>query len=176
MPHKRNPIAATVILSAHAAAKGHASTLFEAMAAVHERPPGLWHAEWNALPLLFGLVSGALREARVLADGLVVDADRMRANIDLIHGLLFADAAAGRLGARLGRETAHRLVEHAAEQVRATGASLAEVLAQNLTSRDAGADLAGAFDLVPAVAAAARWVDPSITHAEVIRARLASDE
>ena len=176
MPHKRNPIAATVILSAHAAAKGHASTLFEAMAAVHERPPGLWHAEWNALPLLFGLVSGALREARVLADGLVVDADRMRANIDLTHGLLFADAAAGRLGARLGRETAHRLVEHAAEQVRATGASLAEVLAQNPTSRDAGADLAGAFDLVPAVAAAARWVDPSITHAEVIRARLASDE
>ena len=176
MPHKRNPIAATVILSAHAAAKGHASTLFEAMAAAHERPAGLWHAEWNALPLLFGLVSGSLREARMLAEGLVVDVDRMRANIDLTRGLLFADAAAARLGARLGRETAHRLVEHAAEQVRQTGASLAEVLAQNPTSRDAGADLASAFDLAPAVAAAARWVDPALNHADALRARLASDD
>ena len=69
-------------------------------------PAGLWHAEWNALPSLFGLVSGALREARTLAEGLVVDADRMRANIDLTRGLLFADAAAGRLGARnwVGRQ------------------------------------------------------------------------
>ena len=176
MPHKRNPVAATVVLAAHAAAKGHASTLFEAMAAVHERPAGLWHAEWNALPLLCGLVSGALREARTLAEGLVVDVDRMRANIDLTRGLLFADAAAARLGARLGRETAHRLVEHAAEQVRQTGVPLAEVLAQNPTSRDAGVDLAAAFDLDPAVAAAARWVEPAINHAYAIRARIAPDD
>ena len=176
MPHKRNPVAATVIVAAHAAAKGLVSTLFEAMAAAHERPAGLWHAEWNALPLLFGLVSGALREAQVLAEGLVVDADRMRANIDLTHGLLFADAAAARLGARLGRETAHRLVEHAAEQVRQSGTSLADALAQDPTARDAGVDLAAAFDLDPAVAAAARWVDPALNHANGIRARLACDD
>jgi len=176
MPHKRNPIAVTVILAAHAAAKGHAATLFEAMAAAHERPAGLWHAEWNALPLLLGLASGALREARVLAEGLVVDVDRMRANIDLTHGLLFADAAAARLGARLGRETAHRLVEHAAEQVRQTGASLADVLAENPTARGAGVDLTAAFDLAPAVAAAARWVDPALEHANGIRACVASDD
>lgn len=176
MPHKRNPVAATVIVAAHAAAKGLVSTLFEAMAAAHERPAGLWHAEWNALPLLFGLVSGALREAQVLAEGLVVDAVRMRANIDLTHGLLFADAAAARLGARLGRETAHRLVEHAAEQVRQTSTSLGDVLAQDPTVRDAGVDLAAAFDLDPAVAAAARWVDPALNHANGIRARLASDD
>ncbi len=169
MPHKRNPIGATVILAAHAAAKGHASTLFEAMAAAHERPAGLWHAEWNALPNLFGLASGALREARLLAEGLVVDADRMRANIGLTHGLLFADAAAARLGARLGREAAHHLVEQAADEVRRTGASLAEVLARNQMVRDAGVDLTEAFDLAPAVDAAARWVDPALRHAAAIR-------
>jgi 3-carboxy-cis,cis-muconate cycloisomerase len=172
MPHKRNPVGSTVILAAHAAAKGHAATLFEAMAAAHERPAGLWHAEWQALPSLFGLASGALREARILAEGLVVDADRMRANIDLTHGLLFADAAAGRLGAKLGRENAHRLVEHAAEQVRQTGATLADVLAR--TQPDV--DLTAAFDLAPAVAAAARWVDPAVGHAAAIRERLASED
>lgn len=100
----------------------------------------------------------------------------MRANIDLTHGLLFADAAAARLGTRVGRETAHRLVEHAAEQVRQTGASLADVLAQNPTARDAGVDLTAAFDLDPALAAAARWVAPALNHADGIRARLASDD
>jgi len=169
MPHKRNPIGATVILAAHAAAKGHASTLFEAMAAAHERPAGLWHAEWNALPNLFGLASGALREARLLAEGLVVDADRMRANIGLTRGLLFADAAAARLGARLGREAAHHLVEQAAEAVRQTGATLADVLARNQAARDAAVDLTDAFDLAPAVAAAAQWVDPALRHAAAVR-------
>ena len=119
---------------------------------------------------------GRLARGATLAEGLVVDADRMRANIDLTHGLLFADAAAARLGTRVGRETAHRLVEHAAEQVRQTGASLADVLAQNPTARDAGVDLTAAFDLDPALAAAARWVAPALNHADGIRARLASDD
>ena len=104
MPHKRNPVSSTVILAAHAAAPGLAATLLGATAAAHERPAGLWHAEWHALPALFGLVSGALREARALAEGLEVDAARMLANIGLTRGLLFADAASSRLAARLGRE------------------------------------------------------------------------
>jgi 3-carboxy-cis,cis-muconate cycloisomerase len=175
MPHKRNPVASTVILAAHATAKGHAATLFEAMAAAHERPAGLWHAEWNALPLLFGLASGALREARTLAEGLVIDPERMRANIELTRGLLFADSVAARLGARLGRETAHRLVEHAAEEVRRTGATLADVLHRDPTSRDAGVNLVAAFDIAPAVAAAARCVDAALQHARAIRQQLAAD-
>jgi 3-carboxy-cis,cis-muconate cycloisomerase len=176
MPHKRNPVGSTVILAAHATAKGHAATLFEAMAAAHERPAGLWHSEWNALPLLFGLASGALREARTLAEGLAVDAARMGANIELTRGLLFADSAAARLGARLGREVAHRLVEHSAEEVRRTGATLADVLRQNPLSRDAGVDLAAAFNLAPAVAAASRWVDRALEYARTIGERLAADD
>jgi len=128
------------------------------------------------LPQLFGLASGALREARTLAEGLVVDAERMRSNIDLTRGLLFADAAAARLGALLGREAAHRLVEHAAEEVRRTGASLAEVLAQDPAARDSGVALTPAFDIAPAVAGAERWVDPALRHAEAIRARLLVDD
>jgi 3-carboxy-cis,cis-muconate cycloisomerase len=123
MPHKRNPVSSTVILAAHAGAPGHVTTLLTAMAAAHERPAGLWHAEWHALPQLFGLTSGALREARALAEGLEVDADRMRTNIDATRGLLFADAVAARLAPELGREAGHTLVEHAAGEVRATGAS-----------------------------------------------------
>jgi len=170
MPHKRNPVSSTVILAAHAAAKGHALTLFDGMAAAHERPAGAWHAEWHALPSLFGLAAGALREARALAEGLQVDAARMSSNISLTRGLLFADAAAARLSPRLGRAAAHDLVEHAADEVRRTGATLPAVLA---AGPGAGPELDSAFDLAPAVAAARPWVDRAVQHAAAVRGRLA---
>lgn len=172
MPHKRNPVSCTVILAAHAAAPGHAAALLGAMAAAHERPAGLWHAEWHALPTLFGLASGALREARALAEGMEVDAARMRANLDLTRGLLFADAAAAQLGAALGGGEAHALVERAADEVRRSGVSLQEVLAREPAIREAGVDLARGFDLGPAVAAAAGWVDGAVADAARVRAVL----
>ena len=172
MPHKRNPVSSTVILAAHAAAPGHAATLLTAMAAAHERPPGLWHAEWHALPPLFGLASGALREARALAEGVEVDAARMRANIDLTRGLLFADAAAARLGAAIGRDAAHTAVEHAAGEVRRTAEPLQTVLERDPVVMQAGVDLAAAFDLAPAVAAAASWVDRAVSEAKAARGAL----
>lgn len=172
MPHKRNPVSCTVILAAASAAKGHVTALLDAMASAHERPPGLWHAEWHALPTLFGLASGALHEAVTLARGLVVDAPRMRANVDQTRGLLFADAAAARLSPRLGREAAHTRIEHAADEVRrVAGDTLQTVLARDLALHDA--DLAAAFDLTPAIAAAGPWVDRTLTYATAVRKALA---
>jgi 3-carboxy-cis,cis-muconate cycloisomerase len=172
MPHKRNPISSTVIIAAFTAAKGPALTLLDAMPVLHERPPGLWHAEWHALPSLFGLASGALHEARALAEGLVVHPDRMSENLDMTRGLLFADAAASRLGAILGRETAHALVERASAGVRDTGDSLQTVLERDPQVREAGIDLTAAFDLAPAIAAASVWVDRTVADAAHVRARL----
>ena len=174
MPHKRNPVSATVILSAHMAAKAHVATLLDAMAAAHERPAGAWHAEWHALPYLFGLASGSLQEARGLSDGLVVKAERMRRNIDATAGLLFADVVAARLAPSLGRERAHRLLEQAAGRVRTSGLSLPEVLRTDPElSRDVPAEiLASAFDPTPAVDAAAPWVDRALDEIARIRERL----
>jgi 3-carboxy-cis,cis-muconate cycloisomerase len=164
MPHKRNPVGATVILAAHAACKGHVTTLLDAMAAAHERPAGLWHAEWLALPQLFGLASGALREARTLGEGLQVHPGRMRENLDATRGLLFADAVAARLAPHLGREAAHALAERAAETVRDTGRDLRSVLESDaeVRAKAPGVPLADAFDLAPSIAAAATWVDRAV--------------
>ncbi|MBV9633276.1 MAG: adenylosuccinate lyase family protein [Methylobacteriaceae bacterium] len=173
MPHKRNPISATVILAAHANAKGLIVTLLDAMAAGHERPAGPWHAEWNVLPQLFGFASGALREGRRIAEGLTVDAARMQANLDVTRGLLFADVLAARLSSRLGRETAHRLVEEAANETRRSGRPLSEVMAKtSAVPEDARHELDGAFDLGPAVAAAAGFVDRALADARQVRAQL----
>lgn len=166
MPHKRNPVSSTVILAAHTAARGHLGTLIEAMAPAHERPAGLWHAEWHALPCLFGLASGALREARMLSGGLEVDVARMRANIDLTRGLIFADAVVGLLKPRLGGARSHALVEDAAEQVRRSGQGLESVV--SAMPEAAGIDLGPAFSLQPSTDHAAMWTDRALVEIDRI--------
>jgi 3-carboxy-cis,cis-muconate cycloisomerase len=173
MPHKRNPVAATVILAAHAAAPGLVTTLINTMAAGGQRPAGAWHAEWHALPQLFGLASGALHEARRLADGLVVDKRRMRANLDLTGGLLFAEATAAALAPTLGREAAHKLIESAADSVRAGGGSLQKTLtAEGDVPAASLAALDQAFDLTPAVNAAAAMVDRVLSGLKPVTAAI----
>ena len=174
MPHKRNPLACTLIIAAASAAKGHVMTLLDSMAAGQERPAGAWHAEWHALPQLFGLAAGALREAKLLAHGLAIDEARMRANIDATRGLLFADAAAGLLAGKMGREAAHHCVELAAGKVRETGHSLAQVLAADpeIARLGAGGCLAQAFELTPSVHAAALWTDRACAQANLILQQL----
>ncbi len=169
MPHKQNPLSSAVILSAHAAAPGFVVTLLNAAASGQQRPAGLWQAEWHALPALFGLASGALREARRLATSLQVDGRRMRANLDLTHGLVFADAAASALAGKMGRSTAQAMVSKAAADVRETGASLGTVLAR------AGAPAAlldSAFDLRPAMAAAATAAQSAVRQAQAVKRQL----
>ena len=172
MPHKRNPVSATVLVAAATAAPGLASTMFSAMIASHERPAGAWHAEWHALPQLFGLASGALREARRLAEGLHVDVARMRANIDLTQGLIFADAVSAALAPSRGRAAAYALVEAASHRVREEGKRLQDILlAMDLTEVEQ-ASVQNAFQLEPAIKAAAQWVDPVCDKARAVRAAL----
>lgn len=170
MPHKRNPVSCTVILAAASAARGHAATLLDGMVAAHERPAGAWHAEWQALPSLFGLASGALREARTLAEGLVVDAAAMARNLDLTRGLLFADAAAAALVPILGAEAAKARVTAAADAVRVRGIGLRAALEED---GDLPAEaLDRAFDLAPYVEAAAAFVPRALAQVERARAVL----
>jgi 3-carboxy-cis,cis-muconate cycloisomerase len=80
MPHKVNPVLATLVRSRALAAPQHAATLHLAAAlAGDERPAGAWHAEWPALRALVrsALVAGSLTAE--LLEGLVVHPARMRA-------------------------------------------------------------------------------------------------
>jgi 3-carboxy-cis,cis-muconate cycloisomerase len=166
MPHKQNPLSSAVILSAHAAAPGFVVTLMNAAVSGQQRPTGLWQAEWHALPSLFGLASGALREARRIAGSLVVHGKRMRANLGITSGLVFADAAASALAGKMGRSKARALVTSAAAKVRETGMPLREALAE------AGAPAAlldAAFDLRPATAAAATAAQSAVRQAQAVK-------
>ncbi|MEV3988001.1 3-carboxy-cis,cis-muconate cycloisomerase [Streptomyces sp. NPDC049837] len=120
MPHKANPVRATLIAAAARRAPAHAAVLYGSVAAGDERPAGAWHAEWEPLRDLLRLVGGAAHHAARLAEGLRVHPERMRANLALTDGLIVSE----RLRARFRKDRLTR----AAEEVRTTGRSLADVL------------------------------------------------
>jgi 3-carboxy-cis,cis-muconate cycloisomerase len=173
MPHKRNPVSSALIVAAHEAALGHLTTLYFAMRAAQERPAGEWLAEWHALPPMFGLASGAVGQAILLAKGLEVYPDRMRANLKATKGLPFTEAAAARLGVTLGRTEAHALVEEAALEVQRTGRSLQTVLTREpFAAQAVNKAIKQAFALKPHIDAAGRSAAAAIEASESVRATL----
>jgi 3-carboxy-cis,cis-muconate cycloisomerase len=98
MPHKQNPVRSILITAAVRQVPGLVSTVLAAMPQEHERAAGNWHAEWETLSSLLGLVAQAAARARDLLSGLRVDRDRMRANVDITGGLVMAEAVVARIG------------------------------------------------------------------------------
>jgi 3-carboxy-cis,cis-muconate cycloisomerase len=161
MPHKRNPIAAAAVLANAVRAPGLVATMLAAMVQEHERGLGGWHAEWETLPELAVLASGALRWTTETIEGLEVDAARMRANLDLTHGLILAEAVQMALGARIGRLEAHDVVERACRRAIADGRHLREVLAVEpaVTAQLAAAELDRLLDPARYLGLATSFVD-----------------
>src|ERR1700723_2013567 len=116
MPHKRNPVAAATALAAATIAPNLAATIFAAQVQDHERSAGPWHAEWPTLPGLLLVTSGALAAIVDIAEGLEVDAARMRSNLDATGGLIMAEAVAFALVEKVGKQEAHHLIEAASKK------------------------------------------------------------
>ena len=128
MPQKRNPIASEYILAAARMVQGLVPVMLGAMAQDHERATGPWQAEALALPQAFVLTHGALLHTRAIAEGMVVDAARMRANLDITHGLIVSEAVMMGLAPIIGRGEAHHVVKHACDIALSEKISLADAL------------------------------------------------
>jgi 3-carboxy-cis,cis-muconate cycloisomerase len=133
MPHKRNPVAAATALAAAAMAPNLAATLFAAQVQDHERSAGPWHAEWATLPSLLLVTSGALAAIVDIAEGLEVDTERMRENLDATQGLIMAEAVTFALAEKMGKSDAHHLMEAASKKAAASKQHLRDVLTENPT-------------------------------------------
>lgn len=128
MPHKHNPVACTAVLAAAVCVPGLVSTLLTAMPQEHERGLGLWQAEWETIPKVFCLAAAALRRSAEIAEGLEVDAARMRRNFDAMRGLTLSEAVSTALARKAGRAIAHELLRKATSEAIATKQPLASVL------------------------------------------------
>lgn len=130
MPHKRNPVAAASILAAANRVPALMSSVYQSMVQEHERSLGSWHAEWLALPEIFQLCAGALARTIDVLQGLDVNSENMRRNIESTNGLIMAEAVMMALAAKIGRLNAHHLVEQACKQALAEKCHLYDVISQ----------------------------------------------
>jgi 3-carboxy-cis,cis-muconate cycloisomerase len=128
MPQKRNPVGASIALAAAVRVPGLVSTMLTAAVQEHERGLGNWPAEWETLPEIALLASGALEAMAEVVEGLDVDAERMQANLGITKGLVYAEAVQMALAPKLGRDAAHALVAAACRRAASEDLHLREIL------------------------------------------------
>jgi 3-carboxy-cis,cis-muconate cycloisomerase len=132
LAHKLNPSsAAAMAVSAAMIAPQLVATIVACEVQEHEGALGSWQAEWATFPSLALVTSGALSAVGDLAQGIDVDPNRMRSNVDITHGLIMAEAITVALAAKISRQEARKLVEEASQKAVTEKRSLQNVLVED---------------------------------------------
>jgi 3-carboxy-cis,cis-muconate cycloisomerase len=130
MPQKRNPIGCAIALAAANRMPGLVASYLSAMPQEHERAVGGSQSEWPTVAAVMQATAAAAASMAEISEGLTVDPDRMRQNLNATNGTIYAEKAAILLATSLGRDKAHRLIEQAANRALLENRQLSEVLAE----------------------------------------------
>jgi len=129
MPHKRNPIVCERITGIARLLRGYAQAGLEDVALWHERDISHSSVERVALPDATILLDYAQHLAVRVVDGMTVNEDRMRANVDLTHGALFSQRALLALvESGRSRDEAYRIVQENARHAWETGTPFRDLI------------------------------------------------
>ena len=110
MPHKRNPVAPEALQTLSRLAKAGMGATFDSMYQFHERDGASWKIEWMSVNETVMLVGGVAAKGKKLLKNLDVFPERMKANLDLLKGLMMSEPVMLELGKKIGKQTAHEVV------------------------------------------------------------------
>ncbi|MFN7925379.1 MAG: lyase family protein [Bryobacteraceae bacterium] len=88
MPHKRNPAGCMLTIAAARRTPGLVANFLNGMIQEHERAVGGWQAEWSGVEGVMKACGVALESMVEVAEGLEVNAAKMRANVDACSAVL----------------------------------------------------------------------------------------
>jgi adenylosuccinate lyase len=133
MPHKRNPVGAEQVTGLARLLRGNALAALENVALWHERDISHSSVERVIVPDSFLALDHMLRRMTKIVGGLVVNAERMRRNLDSGRGLVFSGPLLLELTAKgMRREDAYAIVQaHAMEAWKTEGDFRARVAADS---------------------------------------------
>jgi adenylosuccinate lyase len=147
MPHKRNPINAEQISGLARVLRANAQAGFEDVALWHERDISHSSVERVILPDSTILLDYLQHRTIALVEGMTVDVERMRENLELTHGALFSQRVLLALVAvGISRDEAYRIVQELAQRAWDEGIPLRELLAADERVRECHLDLDAIFD------------------------------
>jgi adenylosuccinate lyase len=145
MPHKRNPIKSEQLSGLARVLRGNAQAAVENVALWHERDISHSSVERVILPDSTILIDHMQRSATALVQGLVVDEEQMRGNLELTHGALFSQRVLlALIGSGMVRDDAYRIAQELAQRAWDSGTPLRELLAEDERTNDL--DLDSIFD------------------------------
>ncbi|MEK9661728.1 MAG: 3-carboxy-cis,cis-muconate cycloisomerase [Alphaproteobacteria bacterium] len=161
LPQKANPVGSEVLVALARHNANALAAMHQVLVAEHERSGMAWSLEWLTLPGMVMAADATLAHAQRIVAELVVDADRMAANIEVSAGLVLAEAASFALAAHLPRVEAQALVKDAAAVAMAEGRHLVDVLAERC---DAPVDWAALRDPAGWLGVAGAFIDRALTE------------
>jgi adenylosuccinate lyase len=163
MPHKRNPIKSEQVSGLARLLRANAQAALENVALWHERDISHSSVERVILPDSTILLDHLQRRAIGLVEGMVVDPERMRANLELTHGALFSQRVLLALVEQgMTRDDAYRVVQRLAQRALDERTPLRSLLARDPAG--ASLDLDAVFDYEPFV----RYADEIVARLDAL--------
>jgi adenylosuccinate lyase len=169
MPHKKNPILSENLCGIARLLRSYADTAMEDVALWHERDISHSSVERVIGPDATGLADFMVRRAAGLVDGLVVNVERMKKNLDLTGGLYFSEAVMLTLVRKgMARQAAYELVQRSALRAVAGEGSFRALLGADadLAAKLSPAEIDQAFDLEHHLRHAGAIIDRALADAE----------
>jgi adenylosuccinate lyase len=147
MPHKRNPISAETISGLSRVLRGNLQVGLQDVPLWHERDISHSSAERIVLPDSTALAYYMTRRMTSLLSNLEIDAARMQANLDQLHGVVYSQSVLlAMVSAGMLRDDAYRIVQECAAKAIEKGADFRSVLASDARVTLGADELDAAFD------------------------------
>ena len=131
MPHKRNPEIAEHLGTLARVIRHNAALIAESQAHEHERDGRAWKVEWAVLAETCLAAAKLAALTNTMTANLVAHPERMLANLEASRGHVLSERVMLTLAEKIGKQTAHTLVYHAAMKAHEAGRPLKDALLED---------------------------------------------
>jgi len=170
MPHKKNPILSENLCGIARLLRSYASAALEDVALWHERDISHSSVERVIGPDATGLADFMVRRAARLVEGLVINRERMRQNLNLTGGLYYSEAVMLQLvGKGMARQAAYELIQRNAMRAAAGEKPFRVLLGEDadIAAKLSAAEIDRAFNLEHHLRYAGAIIDRALQNQEL---------
>lgn len=133
MPHKRNPMMSSNMVSLSRLIRNNVPLALDAMVVENERDMRAWQTEWEFISETCVMTGALLSVAIEVVSRLTVKHENIRRNLEMTKGFILSEAVMARLSETLGRQKAHDLLHHVCMDGIGKGVTFEEALKAHST-------------------------------------------